>query len=268
MGDEMEEETTPAEPTAEPVAADPLQAIGAGLVADWPEPVDHFVDATKDRAAATEKEQQASMDPLQIKDKNGHYFNPELCVVGEDGLPVFTKSGLFDLKRRVKRSQLKKRPLQPDDQKEVRQQIEEQRAVADAAETAARVAMNSNMLMAGYVQLNSFINTPDVVESVLGHVLANVKDANGKEHKFSVYDIHQLSVERVLASINGGPEINPIVQLLGVFAVSSVAMFLHRKHEKRRQSFKETLVLWWLRIRGKKKVQKVAPQQEAADNGQ
>ena len=238
--------------------ADPLADLGAGLVADWPAPVAHFVEATKDRAKAQEQADLGSMDPLQISDKNGHFFNPAFCLVDDDGMPVFTKTGLFDLKRKVKRSQLKKKPLDAaEQQKAPREQIEAQRAVQDAAEIAARVQMNANLLMAGFVQVNSFINSAEVVQSVMGKVLAAVKDENGKEHKFSVYDIHQLSVERVLASCNGGPEVHPMIQLAGVFGFSSLAMFLHSKHEKRRQSFKEMMVILWLRIRGKKRVARV-----------
>ena len=260
---EIEQEPAEIEPAAV-ATADPLADLGAGLVADWPAPVAHFVEATKDRAKAQEQADLGSMDPLQISDKNGHFFNPAFCLVDDDGMPVFTKTGLFDLKRKVKRSQLKKKPLDAaEQQKAPREQIEAQRAVQDAAEIAARVQMNANLLMAGFVQVNSFINSAEVVQSVMGKVLAAVKDENGKEHKFSVYDIHQLSVERVLASVNGGPEIHPMLQLAGVFGFSSLAMFLHSKHEKRRASFKEMMVVLWMRIRGKKRVRVVKEVKEA-----
>lgn len=257
-------------PTSKKPAAESSEFadIGAAFSEVWPEAKASFVDAVKAESKAAEDRETAAVDFRLLKDSQGKFYDPALCSTRIDpatGLPEKSKKGMWILRKGVKRSQLKNRPpkIEQDGAQVAAEQITAEAAARLEAEKKGRAEVNAKVGMAAFMQLSTFAHGPEAVNAVLGMVLARVKDANGKEHSFGVYDLHEMSLSRLLEAMDGGPELSPGVQCGLVFGLSSLAMYFQR--EERREAAKggfSRFLAYWKGRRDARKQRKAAGAQK------
>lgn len=260
-----DEPATP-DPEKTPVPGVDLSAEIAGALSEGkPEKQPHFTEKVQQQRAL--KNAQAEVDEIggdwrYLKDKSGRYWSPDVCVAAIDpktGQPKQSARGLWVLQRgktAADRKKLPKRP--PNNEAQAEKATAEAQAQVDAEtqaqEIQAKAAVNAGALLAGYIEVSKMMNGPETVKTVME------KSLGTDQHKVSVYQLHEFSLQRYLIEKNGGPSLSPGIQLLLCFGLSSAAMFFSQ--EKRRATVKERAGLWFHRFRQKRNGDQGEPEQK------
>lgn len=86
-----------------------LSAIGAGMLDQWPEGQQHFIDEVKKEISVDQDKETAAVDFRLLRDNNKHYYDPRFCSTTIDlktGIPAKNSRGNWKMRGKHKRSSL------------------------------------------------------------------------------------------------------------------------------------------------------------------
>jgi hypothetical protein len=248
-------EEKPAEAPAHDLGSvgDIMQEIGQELLDQVPESEPHFVEKMQREAGLEtpkdyrEKEQQApgkdSKTPELVRDRKGYIFDPAKCQTTSDGTPIYTTTGLFELRHGVKRTDLKKRLVLPKSSQQIEDDIRGENIKQSAQATAAQQAADAQMLEAQataqvlnqlYWSMNLILAGPEIGQPA------------GQEYQLTAGVLTNYCMEE------GGPKLPPWLPMVAVLGSVSARKVFAPENRPRRRSWKEKINYIWYRLRNRK----------------
>jgi len=267
------EQSDPPQEVKEPAeGTDPLSTIAGALAEGKPEKQDHFVEKTRQKREA--KNAQAEVDDHGgdwrfLKDKSGRYWSAEICSAKIDpvtSIPRKTKTGLWELQRgktKADRNKLPKRP--PNIEAKMENAAAEADAQAAAVAEQQEIEARAAMYVKGFLSLHRAALSQYSCEEAVTQVM-DYSFGEGK-HKITVSQVLEMFGTKMMIKRGGGPEPSPELVFLGGLGVSTAAVIFHPTQEKRRETAKEKLGLWWYRLRNRGKKPQKKPEQQQQQQG-
>jgi hypothetical protein len=226
------EQTPPEKATGGVPSSDPFDAISDSLIAGKPDAEECFIETMKKKHEQTEEGKKTA---IVARDSSGVYFNPDVHKMDDQGRPLLTKRGLFELQRGRKRSEGKKKPPKLEEGATAEQQTAQtvEAAQIQAQMIAEKCEMTARTVAGLFWAMNigffgEEIGKPTQVES----------------------DMVPAALKEYYIQTGGGPDLPPWVAPLVILGGCLGRRVMHKKMEPRRKKWLEVARFFLWRVTG------------------